>query len=147
MADSLPPLGYSMMCLKSPDQCRGGGASSVKATQNVMKTLRNVNSRINRAITPRNDTGADVWSVNASAGDCEDYVVAKRKALIKAGIPPSSLRIAYVKTRSGIDHAILVVNTIGRDLVLDNLTHTIKPLSQTGYRIVSISGDNPMKWS
>lgn len=71
----------------------------------------------------------------------------RRRALIKAGVPSSSLRIAYVKTRSGIDHAILVVRTSNKHLVLDNLTHAIKPLSQTGYRIISMSGANPMKWS
>ena len=88
-----------------------------------------------------------MWTVSASAGDCEDYVLTKRHQLIRAGIPASSLRIAYVKTRRGEDHAILIVKTNGKDLVLDNLTATIRPLSQTGYRVISISGANPLKWS
>jgi predicted transglutaminase-like cysteine proteinase len=66
--------------------------------------------------------------------------------LINAGVPASSLRIAYVKTRKGLEHAILVVNTSRGKLVLDNLTGSIKPLSQTGYRIMAMQTANPKKW-
>jgi predicted transglutaminase-like cysteine proteinase len=141
------PLGYQLMCLKSPEQCKAGGAAQIKVSGDVLATLKRVNSRVNRTITPRHDAGADVWTANATVGDCEDYVLAKRAALIKAGLPPSALRIAYVKTRSGEGHAILVVKSNGKDLVLDNLTSSIKPLSQTGYRIISMSTANPVKWS
>jgi predicted transglutaminase-like cysteine proteinase len=142
------PLGYQLMCLKTPQECKGGGKAKVTVTANVMATLKRVNSHVNRTIKPRYDAaGADVWSASATSGDCEDYVLAKRRALIKAGIPASSLRIAYVKTRKGEGHAILVVKTNGKDLVLDNLTATIKPLSQSGYRIISMSGANPRSWS
>jgi predicted transglutaminase-like cysteine proteinase len=142
------PLGYQLMCLKSPQECKGGGSAKVTVTTDVMATLKRVNTHVNRTIKPRYDAaGADVWNANATSGDCEDYVLAKRKALIKAGIPASSLRIAYVKTRKGEGHAILVVKTNGKDLVLDNLTATVKPLSQTGYRIISMSGANPRNWS
>jgi predicted transglutaminase-like cysteine proteinase len=141
------PLGYQVMCLKTPEQCKGGGKAKVEVTGDLMATLKRVNSSVNRSIKPRNDGGADVWSASASSGDCEDYVLAKRVALIRAGVPASSLRIAYVKTKRGVGHAILVVKTNGKDLVLDNLTATIRPLSQSGYRIVSISGANPRQWS
>lgn len=141
------PLGYQVMCLKDPSACKGGGKAKVEVTPDLMATLKRVNGQVNRSIKPRNDSGADIWSASASAGDCEDYVMAKRAALIRAGVPSSSLRIAYVKTRRGEGHAILVVKTNGKDLVLDNLTATIRPLSQTGYRIVSMSGANPRQWS
>lgn len=144
------PLGYQLMCLKNPNaaECKGGGAAKVKVTTNVMATLKRVNTHVNRTIKPKYDNdGTDVWTVNASAGDCEDYVLTKRRQLINSGIPAGSLRIAYVKTRRGEDHAILIVKTNGKDLVLDNLTATIKPLSQTGYRVISMSGSNPRKWS
>ena len=142
-----PPIGYQLMCLKHPDECRGGGKASIEATGDVLATLKRVNGQVNRAIKPRSDGRADVWSVGVSSGDCEDYVLTKRRALIKAGLPPSSLRIAHVKTRRGEGHAILVVKTNGKDLVLDNLTNTIKPLSQTGYRLISMSGADPTNWS
>ena len=147
-AEAHAPLGYQLMCLKAPQECKGGGKASVAITNELMSTLKRVNGHVNRSIQPRYDTGIDVWDASTtSSGDCEDYVLAKRRALIKAGVPASSLRIAYVKTRGGVGHAILVVKTDGKDLVLDNLTAAIKPLSQTGYRIISISGANPRKWS
>ncbi|HQZ12412.1 MAG TPA: transglutaminase-like cysteine peptidase [Devosia sp.] len=147
MADAKAPLGYQLMCLKTPAECKGGGASVTKASANTLALLKRVNAQVNAAITPRNDKGADVWNASASAGDCEDYVLAKRRALIRAGISASSLRIAYVKTSGGVGHAILVVKTSKGDFVLDNLRHAVRPLSQSGYRIISMSGANPMKWS
>lgn len=146
-AGSKAPLGYQLMCLKTPSECKGGGPASVKATGDIMSQLTKVNSKVNRSIRPRNDSGADVWSASATSGDCEDYVLAKRRALIKAGLPASSLRIAYVKTRRGEGHAILVVKTSKGDYVLDNINTSVRPLSQSGYRIISQSGANPMKWS
>jgi predicted transglutaminase-like cysteine proteinase len=74
-------------------------------------------------------------------------VLAKRRALIKAGFSPSALRIAYVTTSSGEGHAILVVKTSRGDMVLDNLNGTVRPLSQSGYHIISMSGANPRDWS
>lgn len=142
-----PPLGYQLMCLKHPEECRGGGAASISVTNEIMATLKSVNGRVNRSIRPVSDGRVDVWSVNVTAGDCEDYVLAKRRQLIRAGLPASALRIAHVKTRSGEGHAILVVKTNGKDLVLDNLTNTIKPLSQTGYRVLAMSTADPTKWS
>lgn len=141
------PLGYQIMCLRNPGECRGGGAAHVSVTNELMVTLKRVNGQINRQIKPRRDSGADVWTVGATYGDCEDYALTKRRALIRAGVPASSLRIAYVKTRSGEDHAILVVKTNDKDLVLDNLSASIRPLSQTGYRVVSMAGANPRSWS
>lgn len=146
-AGSKAPLGYQLMCLKTPAECQGGGASSVKATTGMMATLKRVNARVNSAIAPRNDGAADVWNASATSGDCEDYVLAKRRALIKAGLPASALRIAHVKTRRGEGHAILVVKTSNGDFVLDNLNTSVRPLSQSGYRIVSMSGANPREWS
>ncbi|MES2006606.1 MAG: transglutaminase-like cysteine peptidase [Patescibacteria group bacterium] len=144
------PLGFQLMCLKTPDiqTCKGGGKAKINVTADVIATLKRVNNRVNRTIQPKYDTsGTDTWSPNATSGDCEEYVLAKQQALIKAGIPASSLRMAYVKTRDGKDHAILVVKTNGEDLVLDNLVTSILPLGSTGYRIISMSGANPKKWS
>lgn len=147
LAGGKAPLGYQLMCLKTPAECKGGGSSTVEATAEVMATLKRVNARVNNAITPRNDRDADVWTADATSGDCEDYVLAKRRALIKAGLPASSLRIAYVKTRGGIGHAVLVVKTTRGDYVLDNLNRSVRPLSQMGYRVVSMSGADPLKWN
>jgi predicted transglutaminase-like cysteine proteinase len=105
-----------------------------------------VNETVNRAIRPRHDAGADVWTVGARAGDCEDYALEKRRQLIEAGLPASALRLAYVKTRAGAGHAVLVINTPGVAYVLDNLTAAIRPLQQTGYRVISMQGADPDIW-
>jgi predicted transglutaminase-like cysteine proteinase len=147
LARSKAPLGFQIMCLKTPAECKGGGSSTADATAELMATIEAVNARVNAAITPRNDAGADVWTAGATSGDCEDYVLAKRRGLIKAGVPPSALRIAYVKTRSGIGHAILVVHTSKGDFVLDNLNRAVRPLSQSGYRIIAISRADPQQWT
>ncbi len=141
------PVGYQIFCLKNPNECKGGGASQIVVTDKTMSLIKSVNASVNRSIRPRNDSGADVWSASASSGDCEDYVLAKRRALIKAGLPPSALRIAYVKTRKGEGHAILVVMADGKDWVLDNINGRVRPLTQSGYRLVSMSGANPRSWS
>lgn len=147
VAGSSAPLGYQLMCLKTPAECKGGGKAVIEGSAKTMAVIKSVNASVNRAITPRNDGAVDDWSASSSTGDCEDYVLAKRRALIKAGFSASALRIAYVKTRSGEGHAILVVKTSGGDLVLDNLNGNVRPLSQSGYSIVSMSGANPRDWS
>lgn len=141
------PLGYQLLCLKSPAYCQAGGASSIRVDEDILQTLVLVNRQVNRSIRARADRGGDVWSVGAASGDCEDYAMTKRQRLIKLGLPPSALRIAYVKTRGGEGHAILVVKARGRTYVLDNLTSAIRSLDQTGYRIVSMSGADPLRWS
>lgn len=60
--------------------------------------------------------------------------------------PPSALRIASVKVRTGAGHAILVVKTTAGDYVLDNLDNIVRTWSQTGYRIVAISTADPRIW-
>jgi predicted transglutaminase-like cysteine proteinase len=147
VAAAKAPVGYQIFCLKNPGECKGGGASEIALTDEIMQLLKSVNASVNRAIRPRHDKGADVWSANATSGDCEDYVLAKRRALIKAGLPSSALRIAYVKTRKGEGHAILVVVTDGKKWVLDNINGRVRPLSQSGYRLISMSSANPRSWS
>jgi predicted transglutaminase-like cysteine proteinase len=145
---ALPPLGYQLMCLQHPSECTAGGPATITVSAGEMATLREVNSSVNRSIRPQNDApGSDVWSVNARVGDCEEFALAKRDALVRAGFSRSALRLAYVKTNWGEGHAVLVVKTTRGDFVLDNLTGQIKPLSQSGLRVVSIASANPLKWS
>ena len=141
------PTGFLLMCMAHPEECRSGGAPRVTASDEVLTTIRTINTAINTRIRPAPDAAGDVWSIDVTSGDCEDYVLAKRKALIRAGLPAASLRIAAVTTRRGEGHAVLVVNTSRGRIVLDNLTSAIRPLAQTGYRIVSIQTANPYEWS
>lgn len=146
-SSAAPPVGYQIFCLRNPEQCQGGGASVVRATESTFQEISRVNSAVNRAIKPRSDGAADVWAAGAAEGDCEDYVLTKRQELIARGFPPSALRVAYVKTRSGEGHAVLVVRTDQGDLTLDNLSGSVRGLKSTGYNVVSMSGAKPLVWN
>lgn len=145
-ASAVPvPKGFRLMCIDHPGECRGGGASEVKLTSSLWLRLGKVNRDVNSRIKPVKNEVIDVWSINASRGDCEEYVLAKRRALIRQGVPASALSIVYA-LRNGGGHAILAVHTDQGDFVLDNMTQKIKRLGRTGYRIISMSGPNPLVW-
>jgi predicted transglutaminase-like cysteine proteinase len=152
-ADAVPafaasaPVGFQVMCIKSPGECRAGGESIIETDTTLLTRLQSVNVAVNRSIKPRRDSGTDVWSVGVTTGDCEDYVLTKRRSLIRAGLPPSALRIASVRARNGAGHAILVVKTTTGDFALDNLHNKVRPLSQTGYRILAMSSADPRVWN
>ena len=133
------------MCVDHPGECLGGGARQVSYDGDLATLLERVNRQVNRRIAPVRNEVIDVWSINATRGDCEEYVLAKRKALIAAGIPPSALSIVYA-LRNGGGHAILAIHTDSGSYVLDNLNARIKPLWKTGYKLVSMSGPNPRVW-
>ena len=142
------PMSFQIFCGFNPQECQPGGASKIALDESVMRVLSRVNSRVNRSIRPKLDNPlVQVWRINPGSGDCKSYAVSKRHELIRAGLAPSALRIAYVKTREGLGHAVLVVKTDQGDLTLDNLTGEIKPFHQAGYRVVAMSGADPRRWS
>lgn len=145
---SVSPLGFKLFCLKNPNECKGSSKSSAAYTTALMRTLKSVNLQVNRSIKPKRDAkGTDRWTIGSAQGDCEEYVLAKRSKLIRAGVPAGALRIATARTRKGEGHAVLIVKTSRGDLVLDNLTNAIKSKSASGLRFVSISGANPHRWA
>jgi predicted transglutaminase-like cysteine proteinase len=144
--EAIAPLGFALFCLKNPDQCRSGGRAEIDPRSDTMSILHQVNLRVNRTMRPQADTNGDVWTVGATAGDCEDYVLNKRAELIRRGLSPSALRIAYVKTSDGRDHAVLVAKLNGSSMVLDNLTNQILPMGRTGLHVMSMSGADPLSW-
>jgi predicted transglutaminase-like cysteine proteinase len=104
------------------------------------EALQTINRRINRTIRRASDTDAfgreDVWVLPTGprpTGDCEDYVLAKRRALIEAGITPAALSIAIVRTRRGETHAVLLVATAEGEQVLDNLSPWVLRWDQAPY--------------
>ena len=113
----ITPPQYIAFCRNNASDCKAGGKSTEKYTSDLRMTLEKVNSRVNRAIKPREETN-DVWSVNVSQGDCEDYALTKRRQLIRAGVSPSALRMASVITQQGVGHAVLLVNTDRGQFVL-----------------------------
>lgn len=120
----------------------------------TLQDLQGVNSRINRAIRRSSDVetfGApDVWNAPVgprARGDCEDYVLAKRRALIEAGVDPDLMSIALVRTRRGEAHAVLLVRTDDGEQVLDNLSPWVIRWDQAPYEWLErqTPGD-PLTW-
>jgi len=80
-------------------------------------------------------------------GDCEDYVLLKRRLLIAAGWPRSALLITVVRDEKDEGHAVLTVKTDKGELILDNQAEDILPWNQTGYRFVKRqSQSDPNTW-
>lgn len=151
----LPPMAHINFCMRYPGDCksqkivfRGG---RLRLTPERYAYLAKVNAQVNRSIVPTpNERGviAEEWVVNPSHGDCNDYAVSKRHALLQMGWPARNLLLAEVKTSWGEGHLILVVRTKSGDLVVDNLNANIRPWSTTNYRWVRMqSPENPRFWS
>lgn len=119
-----------------------------------LNDLEGVNSRINRAIRRSSDLdtfGAlDVWNAPSgprARGDCEDYVLAKRRALIEAGVDPDLMSIALVRTRRGEAHAVLLVQTDDGEQVLDNLSPWVIRWDQAPYEwLERQTPGSPLTW-
>ncbi|MFN3513204.1 MAG: transglutaminase-like cysteine peptidase [Phenylobacterium sp.] len=120
------------------------GEHRIALTPETLRLLDQVNREVNRAIAPAPDLAAgrpaDVWSLplthGGGSGDCEDYVLEKRRALKAAGVPAKALSIAVARTPAGETHAVLLVATDRGELVLDNRSQWIAPWAQVGYRWV-----------
>jgi predicted transglutaminase-like cysteine proteinase len=67
-------------------------------------------------------------------GDCKDYVLEKRRALVADGVPAADLSIAIVMTPWGETHAVLLVRTDRGELVLDSLSQWIQPWRKVHYK-------------
>lgn len=138
------PLATRLFCGQHPDVCRGGGQNSVALTADVLSTLQSVNSAVNESITSVAER-VDVWTLNPSRGDCEDYALTKRALLIRLGLPRNSLRIGLGRL-NGSGHTVLVVLTDKGALVLDNVNRRIVALQKNGISLSSLSAGNLMAW-
>jgi predicted transglutaminase-like cysteine proteinase len=111
------------------------------ALKEIWPLLISVNDRINRAMIERTDQEtygvSEYWTMPLESGlrvgDCEDYALEKRHALIAAGVPAEALSIAVVTTVRGDTHAVLLAATDHGEYVLDNLSAWIVPWTKAGY--------------
>jgi predicted transglutaminase-like cysteine proteinase len=104
--------------------------------------LNAVNHFFNQQLSFQDDTRiwhqTDYWatpveSLIKSAGDCEDFALAKYFSLRHLGIPSEKLRITYVKALTQNQaHMVLTFysSPTADPLVLDNLIDEIRPASQ-----------------
>lgn len=147
------PIGHYEFCKANAAECsvRSKGVGPEQLTQALLDELKAVNASVNHTVKPMNDLdlyGKDeVWAYPDGAGDCEDYVLEKRRELNERGLSYANLLITVVRKRDGEGHAVLTVRTDGGDLVLDNLTDKVKDWSDTGYRFLKRqSSEHSGRW-
>jgi len=148
-----PPVGYVQFCATYPADCRPikDIDQVVTLTQAVWNQLNQVNTAVNTAVLPATDMEIygvlERWDYPKLAGDCEDYVLEKRRDLIRSGWPESALLITVVRDETGSGHAVLTVRTNRGDVVLDNKTDKILVWADTPYTYLKRqSTRDPNSW-
>lgn len=133
------PIGHYEFCRLNRDECnvKSKPGASPRLTPHGWDVVREVNRSVNAAITPVTDAEAygreEVWAYPVDAGDCEDFVLLKRKKLLQAGFSASDLLITVVRKPDGEGHAVLTLRSAQGDFVLDNLVDDVKPWTETPY--------------
>lgn len=133
------PIGHYEFCQRIPAECMEKSArpTPVNLTRKLWARIIDVNNAVNTMIAPRTDMEMwgkeEVWSYPDREGDCEDYVLEKRRVLMSMGIPASSLLITVVRQPNGDGHAVLTVRTSLGDFVLDNLEPKVLAWTDTQY--------------
>jgi predicted transglutaminase-like cysteine proteinase len=134
-----PPYGFVSFCDRSPKECAQGVQEEQRffASRARLAQLEAINRAVNHAIEPVTDVEhygvADYWTIPIAKGDCEDYVILKRKRLMAMGWPASALLITVVRDERGDGHAVLTARTMQGDFILDNKTDEIKVWHRTRY--------------
>ena len=148
------PIGWVEYCAESPADCRGGATQprDIVMSQAAWRDLVKVNRWVNETVKPLTDQEhwgvIEKWSLPSDGyGDCEDYVLLKRKMLIDAGWPREALLITVVRDKKGEGHAVLTVKTDKGEFILDNQNEQVVLWSETGYRFVKRqSQTDPNAW-
>ncbi|MBL8583232.1 MAG: transglutaminase-like cysteine peptidase [Rhizobiaceae bacterium] len=147
------PIGHYEFCKANPGECsiRPRDLGPATITDALWQELTGVNRDENRANSPMTDidhNGKDeVWAYPDGYGDCEDYVLEKRRQLNRLGMSLADLLITVVRKPDGEGHAVLTVRTDKGDFILDNLNDAVKPWDETGYRFLKRqAADNTGRW-
>jgi len=147
------PIGHYEFCRQLPAECtpQGAPAGPAKMNRTLLQKLNAINYAVNAAVAPKTDMevwGKDeVWSFPNGVGDCEDYVLEKRRMLIASGVSPSNALITVVRQPNGEGHAVLTVRTTAGDYVLDNLESGVRRWDETAYTYLKRQSEkNPGQW-
>jgi predicted transglutaminase-like cysteine proteinase len=148
------PVGWVEFCAVRVLECATTPSTprDVVLTQKAIDDLVSVNRYVNETVKPMTDLEhwgtMEKWSYpDDGYGDCEDYVLLKRRLLIQAGWPREALLITVVRDRNDDGHAVLTVKTDRGEYILDNQVDEILPWFETGYRFVKRqSQKDPNVW-
>ncbi|KQR30741.1 transglutaminase [Rhizobium sp. Leaf155] len=133
------PIGHYEFCQRYASECdiRSKLTPAPRVTNYGWTVIRDINTEVNTTIVAMTDQevyGKDeYWEYPKTAGDCEDFVLLKRKKLIEKGFAVSDLLITVVRKPDGEGHAVLTVRTNDGDFILDNLSNEVKLWTDTNY--------------
>src|ERR1700684_3042263 len=151
--------GHFMQASATPRARRSAGSRGgpsqprdIVMTQAAWRDLLKVNRWVNETVKPMTDMDhwgvVEKWSLPTDGyGDCEDYVLMKRKMLIDARWPREALLITVVRDKKGEGHAVLTVKTDKGEFILDNQNENVVAWTETGSRFVKRqSQSDPNVW-
>ena len=149
-----PPIGWVQFCADHPKECDVAPTMprDVVLSAKAWKDLVRINKHVNETIKPMTDLDhygvVEKWTYpDDGYGDCEDYVLLKRRMLIDSGWPREALLITVVRDAKGDGHAVLTVKTDRGELILDNQNPAVVPWYESGYQFVKRqSQSNPNVW-
>jgi len=142
------PIGHYEFCQRYSAQCtvRTRSSTPLRLTQKNWNMILDVNLSVNARIESATDMEIygreEYWEYPLSAGDCEDYVLQKRRELHELGLPLSNLLITVVRKPDGEGHAVLTIRTDRGDLILDNLRGEVLNWSDTDYTYLKRQSEN-----
>ena len=148
------PIGWVEFCVEYEPECKTKPSQprDVMLSAAAWKDLERVNLYVNTHVKPMTDM--EHWGVverwnypDDGKGDCEDYVLLKRRMLMQAGWPREALLITVVRDKKGDGHAVLTVKTNKGEFILDNQEAEVLAWNKTGYRFVKRqSQSDPNLW-
>jgi predicted transglutaminase-like cysteine proteinase len=150
---SLPPVGFVRFCVDNPADCKSldDKYDRLAISPERWNLVYQVNSYVNNKIAPVSDEDlygeVEHWAYPTDAGDCEDYVLLKKRYLENLGFSAEALLITVVLDEKGDGHAVLTITTEDGDYILDNRRNDVKRWNNTGYKFLKRqSHSNPLQW-
>lgn len=144
------PYGFKGIC-KTYDWACSNASGSLQDDESKMQKAIIINARVNAMIEPVTDAiqygVAERWTLpDTGRGDCEDFALLKKKLLIEAGIPASSLLMVVAKSKLE-KHAMLILRLNDGDYVLDNLCPEIIAWRNSAYTFLELQAPaDPSGW-
>ncbi|WP_026060038.1 transglutaminase-like cysteine peptidase [Pseudaminobacter salicylatoxidans] len=134
------PVGHYEFCRRLPDECnqKTPRRKPIELTRKLWAAMIDVNAAVNTEVAPRTDMEIygqeEYWAYpDNNEGDCEDYVLEKRRRLMALGVPAGDLLITVVRQPNGDGHAVLTVRTGSGEFILDNLEPQVLAWGKTDY--------------
>ncbi len=150
---TLPPIGFVKFCISNPTECQptGDAKAALEMSQEQWNLIHQVNTYVNGEIAPVSDMElygeAEFWTFPTTAGDCEDYLLLKKRYLEGLGFPSNALLITVVLDEKREGHAVLTLATNEGDYILDNRHNEVLAWKQSNYTFLKRqSRDNPRQW-